>query len=335
MRKWIAYGGAFLTSIFGGKVAAQELITPELCEMSNLVVSGQDRKSQTEDVVIVNVGGNAQQNASNLEEASRVDTGGRLLTVILPNANYDKAGRDVISLNHRGNVVFKGLVNPVPSHPMLFNNYPVNAPIIRDEVDLPSSCTLEHLVFWANADSGNWFVDIKRDGTMIKNCYFIGDKSKPIQRAISRSTSYMVSTTTVEGCYMRDFKLGFDVGDTNTRWRGNIIRDCDYGFIGNAGTDLGTLASPGNNLFFRTRKIARLCYGSGYPMQWGYFYNLDGRQLKSLADIKSLIEDLRTTESSLMSETNVGSDVLLEPFYTTPHPLLPWSSGVRSWRMYR
>lgn len=331
MKKLIIYGAMVLYSIFGGKSLAQEirLNPPKLNSIPAMMVKNE--QIQTEDYTFVTfpVTQDTYQNVKNLEEISKT-LSTNTLCVILPNAEYDIPGRDNIKLYWRDNVIYKATLSPIPTQIGHLDDFPSTGAFIKDALDLSSSITLENLIFYATQDIPYKYIDFHSSKHSLKNCYFAGN-NLPNQRALTLSRSADATTITVENCLFTSFSYGSEINLPQSKWRKNIFKNNQIGFIGNAGTDLGTITNPGNNLFFNNQYIAEIGSGIGYPMQWGWYYS-NGKQLIKLEDILALIKDLRPPQT-----TTLDSDILIEPFHTTPHPLIPTPipSNVWLWNHYR
>lgn len=345
--KQVLLGLGMLYSLIGiSKAENLELNKPEFSNVPSVTINKSDFKKQTEDItyVTVPVTLDANQNALNLEEAGRTPSTGKLI-VNLPNAEYDKNGIQSIIVSFRDNVNYRATSSPIPTLIGHINDFPTTGAFIRDQLYLGSSMTLENLIFYANKDASFNYLSLNSRDYLIKNCYFRGDGTIN-QRGITIARSGGGNNIMVEHCLFTSFTYGSEINTTNTKWRKNIFKNNRSGWVGTASADYGTTSSPGNNLFYKNRVfIVEIGGGNGYPMQWGYFYNKDGTQLTKLEDILPLIKDWRTspTPSPALMKTpgkfpekmNVGSDVLIEPFYRTRHPLIPAPASVRHWEIYR
>ncbi len=284
------------------------------------------------------------------------------LTVHLPDAIYDY-GVNGIPLNAREKVIHQAISgSPIPASPLEVNDYPstetVSNVIVRSEVGLSSGSKVQYLVFDSRSDHPPAKFVQPTDNVTVKDNYFIGTRGRSNYninfRATGISSASNVEGFVFDGNYVRDFGIGLNSRDLRSKWRNNIIRNCRFGVLANAGADFGNSSAgdPGENAFVENTTIVRVLGTTtsgdarlaqsvvNYFFDGNHFYSTPQTPLTTVEQVAPYIEDNRTvlptlSEESFPTLSALASDISVKDIQQYPHPLFPLvSSAGEAWTIY-
>lgn len=173
----------------------------------------------------------------------------------------------------------------------------------------------------------------------VKDCLFIGDNlSSPSlnTRALNGvglgNTAQYANGLEINGCIFKGYKRGIEMTNDTAKIRNTIFYDNEWGAVISTDADFGTEEDAGENIFYGNKSgIVDIVQGEEVRIQWGYFYDANGNQLKTEQEVLENLRDRRPNRKSL----TVGSGVYIIPLHTEPNSLIEESTYIKDWNSYK